>query len=171
MMPRRHPLTPTQLDRLVATIMSALLVTGLFSLPDMGGFGAFVIVPIVVWLPHGLYVLIARPELRRWQATRLGAWLAAAFIILSVQSVPAEIARHTANGIVAQLDDFAARAGRYPESLAALGFDQQALWETPGHPHYHLLGGKPHLSYADHVSVLSSYDYDFENREWRYHPD
>ena len=93
-------------------------------------------------------------------------WGIAIAVPLTVHVYLAYAVRAQANTLVAAIESYRSQQGRWPATLATLGFDDAAIqqrWRL----WYHAEKNLPALYYRATLTLFDLYEYDFERREWR----
>jgi hypothetical protein len=135
----------------------------------MGGELTLLLVPIViVWLIYSAFVVWRRPTDRRLQIAKACACLAALGIITTAQWYHYYSARTAANQILAKLEAFKHRHGKYLGSLGEVHVAEGPLTFPQGLSYELDPTGNPSLVYMSTFAIFDIYDYDFGKHEWTY---
>ena len=140
----------------------------LLALQKHAGFIIFLFLPFfVVYVVHGLFLMIKQPELRKIKTIRTTIWVLTLLIISSVHRYWRVESRRDANAVASAIEAFKVKTGAYPHSLIEIGFNENALrqkWMLG----YLCEDGRPFVAYADPFMIFASYIYDFKVHQWTY---
>ena len=136
--------------------------------------GAGILLPLwlpvlLVWFPRMAWIAWRRPARRRAQGIKAMAIVAAIAIAGFAHGRYESRSRAQAQNVVDAVTAYRARHGAYPDNLAPLGLDEQALrrdWEV----RYLNNDGRQRVFYAAEFSVFDSWEYDFAKPGWVYKP-
>ncbi len=146
----------------------ALVAVVLFFLLPKGGGTSFVFALLffIVWALYNVVRLILKPAERRPRAIRLAIWSATLVAAGATQAHWENASREQASEVVNAVLAHKSRTGSYPASPDEAGINGPALkdeWRIA----YRLREGKPELSYPASFMPLTTYEYDFEARQWK----
>jgi len=158
---RRSPLR-----EFAPTALLALVV--LCGAGDGDGFILTLLAPfLLLWFMRVAWVAWRQPARRRVQAIKLGVVVALVVGVALVQINFQRGSREQAQKVVDAVAAYRAQHGSYPQDLAQVGLDDQALrrdWRV----HYWARDGKHSVVYAARFSVYDSFVYDFDKPGWVY---
>ncbi len=121
---------------------------------------------VAIWVIVTLVLMVRRPRERQMRLALLAIWGIAIAVPLTVHVYLAYAVRAQANTLVAAIESYRSQQGRWPATLATLGFDDTAIqqrWRL----WYHAEKNVPALYYRATLTLFDLYEYDFERREWR----
>ena len=159
----------TGVTPIVGAVVGAAAFTFFAGNPG-GGFMIYLIAPfLLIWLLYTVYVFWRRPQRRRIHGIATGIWLLAIAVVAGLHTRYYQQARQSADALVAAVMEYKQQHGEYPASEAALGIPDAASGIQ--HASYHLVDGKPSVTYASTFQMFGSYTYNFETRQWDYFAD
>ncbi len=161
--------TPRPRSRVREFAFTALLA--LMVLTGAGRNAGFVLpllLPVLLlWFLRVAWVAWRQPARRRAQAIKLGV---IATLVVAAWLVQAHFQRETkaqAQKVVDAVLAWHARNGSYPDNLAAVGLDEQALrrdWDV----RYFNREGQRQVLYPATFTLFDSFVYDFDKPGWRF---
>lgn len=154
-----------------ATLAAAGLLCFLMSLPHAGLLLVLCSPFILLGMGYALAKAYFVPEQRKRQWQCILIWLLAVGIAIAVQGLRHWQTRQQANAIVASIEAFHTRYGRYPEDIRQIGLEQNQLTQRLGQSYYTGQYGKPSFFYASSYTAFDTEQYDFEAHCWQHHPD
>jgi len=152
------------------TLLPAALVAGIAAffaaLPGMGLLLVFVVPPLLIWIPWGLWAARTEPGGITLHGARACIWIAAVALVVVIHSQRDASMRRDAEAIVASVKQYTALHGRCPQALDEIGLSRQQLEEKLGRARYWCDDGRPGLDYQSTFDATSTYIYDFSRGEW-----
>jgi hypothetical protein len=125
--------------------------------------------PISVWLAWSAYIIVRRPYARLSQVICVAVWLAAFLLVFAAHLLRHEVVRSDANQVVREIRRHMADYGRCPHQLSVLGFKHQDLTDRLGENFgYSCENRKPKFFYVATFTIFDTFEYDFEQSNWRY---
>ena len=148
------------------TIVAALII--LSSARPGAGFLLPLWLPILlVWFLRMMWLAWRRPARRKAQGVKALVLVAAMAVGALAQGRYEHQAREQAQHVVDVVAAWRAQHGAYPDDLAQLGLDEQALrrdWQV----RYLSRDGQHRVVYSATFTVFDSYTYDFDKPGWVY---
>ena len=142
------------------------------SMPTAGILIFFILLPMAIWVPYGIYVIFRRKHSAKLQIQKLIIWFACVAIIISVHLIRHIVTRHDANSVVSKIRDFSLSNRRCPSSLDEVGItkpDLQNMFFIAGY--WCKDDGKPKFIYGATFVPYSLYSYDFIANQWNFEGD
>ncbi len=141
----------------------------LLTLQKYAGFMIFVFLPFfMIYVTRSLFLMLKRPELRKYKAIHLMIWIVTLLMICSVHWYWSLESRRDAQTVILAIEAFQLKNGIYPHTLAELGLNEQALrhqWMLV----YSDQDQHPFVVYADSFMVFAHYRYHFKTHQWTHH--
>ncbi|MCK9686704.1 hypothetical protein [Scleromatobacter humisilvae] len=148
------------------TILATLLI--LSSARPGAGFLLPLWLPILlVWFPRMAWLAWRRPARRKAQGIKAVAIVAALAVSAFAHGRYESEARAQAQRVVDAVTAYHVQHGSYPDDLAQVGLDADALrrdWQV----RYWTHDGQHRVSYAAEFTVYDGYSYDFDKPGWVY---
>jgi hypothetical protein len=134
--------------------------------------GAGVLLPLfvpvlLVWLPRMAWVAWRRPARRKAQGIKVLALVGAIVVAGLAHGRYDSRSRAQAQKVVDAVTAYHVQHGAYPDDLAQLGLDEQAL-RRDGDVRYLHIEDRHQVVYAAQFTVFDQYVYDFDKPGWVY---
>ncbi|MGA8049635.1 MAG: hypothetical protein WCA09_05600 [Burkholderiales bacterium] len=154
-----------------SSLLAAAIVVFIVGMPGSGFMVFLVALPLLVWIPCSVYVMITKPEMRTNQLIRVGIWVLVVPLLYGIHYFRQVTTRRNADEIVAEVNGFSRMHGRYPLTLDEIGISRKKLKEKLGFSGYLIYTGKPRLWYHTTMTPFGMCDYHFETGSWICRPD
>lgn len=158
------------------TLASSVLLTLFLTKPHAGFMISIFAFPLSIWLIYNIYVVLTKPDRRKWQIIRMVVWVVSFMVVWMVvwmvHDKLKQTTRHDADDIVAAINRYKSEHGAYPDNIEMIGVSKKQLEEKLGRPSGYVYDkGKPNLYYADTFTIFQTYFYDFQKNTWVHHGD
>ena len=154
------------MKKINSSLLAAAIVVFMVGLPGSGFMVFLIALPLLVWIPYSVYVIITKPEMRTNQLIRVGIWVLVVPLLYGIHYFRQVTTRRNADEIVAEVNSFSRIHGRYPATLDEIGISRQNLKGKLGYSSYFLNAGKPILFYHTTMTPLGVCSYYFETGSW-----
>lgn len=154
------------MKKIHSSLLAAAIVVFIVGLPGSGFMVFLVALPLLVWIPYSVYVIITKPEMRTNQLIRVGIWVLVVPLLYGIHYFRQVTTRRNADEIVAEVNSFSRIHGRYPATLDEIGINRQNLKGKLGYSSYFFNAGKPILFYKKTMTPFGICDYHFETGSW-----
>ncbi|HFC6393546.1 hypothetical protein [Neisseria bacilliformis] len=157
---------------LVSGILWSFAITALWIWTDAGMF-AFASIALVMLpaIASCLFNAVFRPPQRTFYLAKAAIWFCAAALTALWIKYADDFAQTRALEAAAKIEKFHAEQGRWPDSLAAVGVEQEGrprLYYFPPNPPAQ---PQPFLFYPAFTRPFDRYFYDFDRRRFEFQPD
>ena len=131
----------------------------------------FPIIVLVIWALYNLVRSRRQPErVKRPFFIKIGLWLLAIATVFVNHWYLAEAARQDGELLAMHVLQFKSQHGAYPKDMEEAGVADPTFgrrWMMG----YSFSEGEPYLIYASTFTPFDSYSYDFDSKQWVFHPD
>jgi len=157
---------PEKKQTLVHDYIAAAVIIFIFSQKHAGFMLAFVMLLSLPFLVFNIVVMIKNPDRRRFLRNKILLWIGAFACVIAWHGYLHISSRKIADEVVSMVQQYTAKNGHCPESLADLGLPEDWLKSRLGFSDYRCKEGQPHLYYATTYIVFDTEHYDFMNHTW-----
>ena len=156
--------------KLYSTIAAAALMALILGQRHAGFMLYLAIIPLAIWIPYSVVVMVRKPERRLLQLALVSCWVLAVLLVAGIHYFRHEATRRNADDIVAAIKEFKTKRGSYPLTLDEVGIGRTALKDKLGSfsGYNRDVVGTPALFYAATWIVFDTYEYDFRTDSWVY---
>lgn len=131
----------------------------------------FPIIVLVIWVLYNLFRSRREPQrIKRPFFIKIGLWLLAIAVVFVSHWYLGRAARQDGELLAIHVLQFRSLHGTYPKNMAEAGVTDPSFgrrWRMG----YGLSEGQPYLIYASTFTPFDSYSYDFDSKQWAFHPD
>ncbi len=151
----------------VPTVLAALVVIGLCSVTG-GGFMAVPVLIVLIFIyALGLSGATDKGAAQHALARRAAVWLIAFAVIFATHYVRSQLLRSNAEDMLARIDAYAASHRHCAPGIEDLGISRKEMTSRLGYSLYLCKDGQQVFFYAASFTIFSTWNYDFQKREWR----
>jgi hypothetical protein len=150
------------------TIVSACILVLLLSQRHLGFILLLLALPFFPWLLYSTYVIVAKPDRRAVQASKIAIWVVAASMIVGIHVYRHTSTREQANQMVNAIRKYTAEHGHCPADLAAVGVSPAQIKSRLGYAWYRCEAGEISFSYPSVQVPFEMESYDFKSGTWKH---
>ena len=123
--------TQTVLRKKLYSTMAAAALMALILGQRHAGFMLYIaIIPLAIWIPYSVFVMVRKPERRLLQLALVSSWVLAVLLVAGTHYFRHEATRRNAEEIVAAIKDFKTKRGSYPLTLDEVGIGRRrSRWD------------------------------------------